>query len=77
MTSPFRILFRSSITGHWVLALLGLYGTGGITTRTPAMLASWLWQVMPPFFFVGGFVHAQAPRSPSALRTAALDPHRM
>jgi fucose 4-O-acetylase-like acetyltransferase len=44
------------------LALLVLYGTGGITSRIPVMLASWLWQVMPLFFFVGGFVHARALR---------------
>ncbi len=48
--------------GHWVLALLVLHGSGGITARTPTMLASWLWQVMPLLFFVGGFVHARALR---------------
>ncbi|MBV9314970.1 MAG: acyltransferase [Pseudonocardia sp.] len=55
--------------GHWVLALLGLYGSGGITTTTPAMLATWLWQVMPLFFFVGGFAHACALRHRPSLAT--------
>jgi hypothetical protein len=48
--------------GHWVVALLTLYGAGRVSTSMPAMLATWLWQVMALFFFVGGFAHARALR---------------
>jgi peptidoglycan/LPS O-acetylase OafA/YrhL len=46
--------------GHWVLALLVLCGDDTIGANLPAMLATWVWQVMPLFFFVGGFAHARA-----------------
>jgi hypothetical protein len=45
-----------------VVALLTLYGAGRVSTSMPAMLATWLWQVMALFFFVGGFAHAYALR---------------
>jgi len=46
--------------GHWVLALLVLCGDETVGAELPAMLATWVWQVMPLFFFVGGFAHARA-----------------
>jgi hypothetical protein len=46
--------------GHWVVALLTLYGAGSVSTSMPVMLTTWVWQVMALFFFVGGFAHARA-----------------
>src|SRR5882757_11200145 len=48
--------------GHWVVALLTLYGAGSVSTSMPVMLTTWVWQVMALFFFVGGFAHARALR---------------
>ncbi|HEV7791729.1 MAG TPA: hypothetical protein VGP05_22170 [Pseudonocardia sp.] len=48
--------------GHWVVALLTLYGAGSVSTSMPVMLTPWVWQVMALFFFVGGFAHARALR---------------
>ena len=48
--------------GHWVVALLTLHGAGAVSTSMPAMLTTWVWQVMALFFFVGGFAHARALR---------------
>ncbi|RJQ66816.1 acyltransferase [Pseudonocardiaceae bacterium YIM PH 21723] len=46
--------------GHWLLALLTVHGSGTLTHATGMQLTTWLWQVMPLFFFVGGFSHALA-----------------
>jgi hypothetical protein len=48
--------------GHWVIALLTLYGAGSVSTSMPVMLTTWVWQVMALFFLVGGFAHARALR---------------
>ncbi|MBB6375067.1 hypothetical protein BKA01_002289 [Pseudonocardia eucalypti] len=48
--------------GHWVVALLTVNGAGTLGTAMPAMLSTWVWQVMALFFFVGGFAHARALR---------------
>jgi hypothetical protein len=50
------------VLGHWVVALLTVYGAGTVSTSLPLMLSTWLWQVMALFFFVGGFAHARALR---------------
>jgi acyltransferase-like protein len=50
------------VLGHWVVALLTLYGAGPVSTSLPLMLSTWVWQVMALFFFVGGFAHARALR---------------
>lgn len=48
--------------GHWVVALFTVHGAGSLGTSMPAMLSTWVWQVMALFFFVGGFAHARALR---------------
>jgi fucose 4-O-acetylase-like acetyltransferase len=48
------------IVGHWLLALLTLYGAGNLSHRVPFELVTWAMQVMPLFFAVGGFAHAHA-----------------
>jgi fucose 4-O-acetylase-like acetyltransferase len=48
------------IVGHWLLALLTLYGAGNLSHRVPFELVTWGMQVMPLFFAVGGFAHAHA-----------------
>ncbi|HEY2204251.1 MAG TPA: acyltransferase [Pseudonocardia sp.] len=50
------------VLGHWVVALLTVNGAGEVSTSTPVMLSTWVWQVMALFFFVGGFAHARALR---------------
>src|SRR4051794_651667 len=54
------------IAGHWLMAVpvLGPDGRTGVTNvlaLVPALRpATWLLQVMPVFFLVGGFAHATA-----------------
>lgn len=55
--------------GHWLMTLLITHGTNGITTLTSMRLSTWLWQVMPLFFVVGGFSHALALRRRPATAT--------
>ncbi|HEV8297592.1 MAG TPA: acyltransferase family protein, partial [Acidimicrobiales bacterium] len=48
------------VFGHWFIAMPwregGVIGVRGAVGRTPGMwLGTWLFQVMPIFFFVGGF----------------------
>lgn len=63
------------VLGHWVVALLTVYGAGTVSTSLPLMLSTWLWQVMALFFFVGGFAHARAlrhrPRTGEFVRSRA------
>jgi hypothetical protein len=63
------------VLGHWVVALLTVYGAGAVSTSLPLMLSTWLWQVMALFFFVGGFAHARAlrhrPRTGEFVRSRA------
>lgn len=56
------------IVGHWLMAVLLVGADGGIRAGNalaimPALQPlTWLFQVMPLFFFVGGFSHATALR---------------
>src|ERR687895_2689527 len=50
------------VLGHWVVALLTVYGAGAVSISLPLMLSTWVWQGMALFFFVGGFAHARALR---------------
>ncbi|MDQ6875115.1 MAG: acyltransferase [Actinomycetota bacterium] len=51
------------VLGHWLMAVVavdrqGRVGAGNALTSVPALqYATWLLQVMPLFFFVGGFAH--------------------
>jgi hypothetical protein len=47
------------IVGHWLLSMLTLYGAGQLPFRLPFQLVTWVLQVMPLFFAVGGFAHAK------------------
>jgi hypothetical protein len=47
------------IVGHWLLSMLTLYGAGDLSFRLPFELITWVLQVMPLFFAVGGFAHAK------------------
>ncbi|WP_163567992.1 hypothetical protein [Fodinicola feengrottensis] len=51
------------VIGHWFMALLLAHNGVAIAKTLPAQLVTWLWQVMPLFFFVGGFSHAVTLRS--------------
>lgn len=54
------------VTGHWLMAVVtvrsdGRVSAGNALTSVPALqYATWLLQVMPLFFFVGGFAHYTA-----------------
>ena len=54
------------VLGHWLMAVVLVSPDGGVrTTNVLAVLPSlqpltWLLQVMPVFFLVGGFSHATA-----------------
>lgn len=58
------------VVGHWLMAVVQ-NGSGGVrTTNALAVLSgaqwlTWLFQVMPVFFFVGGFAHWTGLRSVS------------
>ncbi|MGW0121001.1 acyltransferase family protein [Streptomyces sp. NPDC003327] len=53
------------VLGHWLMAAVGADGqVGNLLAVVPALQpATWALQVMPVFFFVGGFSHALAHRS--------------
>ncbi|MDQ1656270.1 MAG: hypothetical protein QOD41_1353 [Cryptosporangiaceae bacterium] len=56
------------VTGHWLMATLttgpgGVRAGNAIAELPGARYLTWVFQVMPVFFFVGGFAHATALRS--------------
>ncbi|TXS13465.1 acyltransferase [Streptomyces sp. adm13(2018)] len=53
------------VLGHWLMAAVTTDGqVGNLLAVVPGLqAATWLFQVMPVFFFVGGFSHALAHRS--------------
>ncbi|MFD6417474.1 acyltransferase [Streptomyces sp. NPDC060194] len=52
------------VLGHWLMAAVTPDGIGNLLTHVPALqLLTWALQVMPVFFFVGGFSHALSYRS--------------
>ncbi|MFF8838363.1 acyltransferase [Streptomyces sp. NPDC015130] len=53
------------VLGHWLMAAVGADGqVGNLLAVVPELqLVTWVFQVMPVFFFVGGFSHALAHRS--------------
>ncbi|MGH3545258.1 MAG: acyltransferase family protein [Mycobacteriales bacterium] len=58
------VAIGSVVAGHWLMAVVQPDGNGGASTSNAlqqlrqAQVLTWLLQVMPLFFFVGGFVHA-------------------
>ncbi|MFF3533186.1 acyltransferase [Streptomyces sp. NPDC002466] len=61
------------VLGHWLMAAVTPDGVGNLLAVVPALQPlTWLLQVMPVFFFVGGFSHALSYRS--LLRRRARDP---
>ncbi|PVC85907.1 acyltransferase [Streptomyces sp. CS131] len=67
------------VLGHWLMAAVTPDGVGNLLAVVPALQPlTWLLQVMPVFFFVGGFSHALSYRSllrkrPEAAPGAAAD----
>ncbi|MFH8728685.1 acyltransferase [Streptomyces termitum] len=54
------------VLGHWTMAAVTADGVGNLLAVVPELQAlTWALQVMPVFFFVGGFAHALAHRSRS------------
>ncbi|MEU6298429.1 acyltransferase family protein [Streptomyces erythrochromogenes] len=52
------------IAGHWLMAAVSGDGIGNLLALVPALqVLTWGLQVMPVFFFVGGFSHALSYRS--------------
>ncbi|WP_228982984.1 acyltransferase [Streptomyces sp. DH12] len=53
------------VLGHWLMAAVTADGrVGNLLAIVPALrIATWALQVMPVFFFVGGFAHALSSRS--------------
>ncbi|WP_395361027.1 acyltransferase [Streptomyces sp. YH02] len=53
------------VLGHWLMAAVTADGqVGNLLAIVPGLqVVTWLFQVMPVFFFVGGFSHALAHRS--------------
>lgn len=52
------------VLGHWLMAAVTQDGVGNLLAVVPELqAATWALQVMPVFFFVGGFAHALAYRS--------------
>uniref|UniRef100_UPI000BF1A559 acyltransferase family protein n=1 Tax=Streptomyces sp. wa1063 TaxID=1828212 RepID=UPI000BF1A559 len=52
------------VLGHWLMAAVTPDGVGNLLALVPALQPlTWLLQVMPVFFFVGGFSHALSCRS--------------
>ncbi|MBT2379663.1 acyltransferase [Streptomyces sp. ISL-111] len=52
------------VLGHWMMAAVTPDGVGSLLAVVPALQPlTWLLQVMPVFFFVGGFAHALSYRS--------------
>ncbi|MFI7289668.1 acyltransferase [Streptomyces anulatus] len=60
------------VLGHWLMAAVTPDGVGNLLALVPALQPlTWALQVMPVFFFVGGFSHALSYRS--LLRKRALE----
>ncbi|WP_030747964.1 acyltransferase [Streptomyces griseus] len=52
------------VCGHWLMAAVTDDGVGNLLAVVPELqVLTWALQVMPVFFFVGGFAHALAHRS--------------
>ncbi|MFI8323324.1 acyltransferase [Streptomyces sp. NPDC085529] len=52
------------VLGHWLMAAVTADGVGNLLAVVPGLqVVTWALQVMPVFFFVGGFAHALAHRS--------------
>ncbi|MFD6974051.1 acyltransferase family protein [Streptomyces sp. NPDC059979] len=52
------------IAGHWLMAAVSTDGIGNLLALVPALqVLTWALQIMPVFFFVGGFSHALSYRS--------------
>ncbi|MFJ3975184.1 acyltransferase family protein [Streptomyces sp. NPDC090021] len=52
------------VAGHWLMAAVSGDGIGNLLALVPALqVLTWGLQVMPVFFFVGGFSHALSYRS--------------
>ncbi|WP_392891298.1 acyltransferase family protein [Streptomyces sp. LN699] len=52
------------VLGHWLMAAVGPDGMGNLLGIVPDLQpVTWAFQVMPVFFFVGGFSHALSYRS--------------
>ncbi|RSS92595.1 acyltransferase [Streptomyces sp. WAC05292] len=52
------------VLGHWLMAAVTADGMGNLLAVVPGLQAlTWILQVMPVFFFVGGFSHALSHRS--------------
>ncbi|WP_031007274.1 acyltransferase family protein [Streptomyces sp. NRRL F-5727] len=52
------------VLGHWLMAAVTSDGVGNLLAVVPGLqVVTWALQVMPVFFFVGGFAHALAHRS--------------
>ncbi|KOU22888.1 acyltransferase family protein [Streptomyces sp. WM6368] len=52
------------IAGHWLMAAVSADGIGNLLALVPALqVLTWGLQIMPVFFFVGGFSHALSYRS--------------
>lgn len=50
--------------GHWLMAAVSSDGIGNLLALVPALqVLTWGLQIMPVFFFVGGFSHALSYRS--------------
>ncbi|MFE2880434.1 acyltransferase [Streptomyces roseus] len=52
------------LLGHWLMAAVSSEGIGNLLALVPALqVLTWGLQIMPVFFFVGGFSHALSYRS--------------
>ncbi|GHB12534.1 MULTISPECIES: acyltransferase family protein [Streptomyces] len=52
------------VLGHWLMAAVTSDGVGNLLAVVPGLqLLTWVLQIMPVFFFVGGFSHALSYRS--------------
>ncbi|MGW1883316.1 acyltransferase family protein [Streptomyces sp. NPDC001970] len=52
------------VLGHWLMAAVTAYGVGNLLAVVPELqVLTWALQIMPVFFFVGGFSHALSHRS--------------
>ncbi|MEU0986521.1 acyltransferase [Streptomyces sp. NPDC005953] len=52
------------VLGHWLMAAVTDDGVGNLLAVVPELqLLTWAFQIMPVFFFVGGFSHALSYRS--------------
>ncbi|MFI1397422.1 acyltransferase [Streptomyces sp. NPDC020681] len=52
------------VLGHWLMAVVTADGVGNLLAVVPELqLLTWVLQIMPVFFFVGGFSHALSYRS--------------